>query len=61
LRLVFSEVATNCTHLIAYKATRTKKFLMAIASSPYILNKSWLDESVKAGFFVGKKTFFRYV
>jgi hypothetical protein len=44
----------EATHLIAQKVSRTEKLLIALCKGLYLLQPSWLEESLKAGRFLGE-------
>jgi len=52
LGATITDDAFKCTHLVTDKVRRTDKLLTAYSISPYILNRSWFDQSVAAGKFV---------
>ncbi|KZS91831.1 hypothetical protein SISNIDRAFT_456412 [Sistotremastrum niveocremeum HHB9708] len=43
---------TTCTHLIVRHIGRTEKFLCAMANGPFIVEKAWITDSIKAGYFL---------
>jgi hypothetical protein len=46
------ESSQQCTHLIARKVIRTKKFLCAVLQGKPILTPDWITSSNRAGYFV---------
>jgi hypothetical protein len=47
----------DMTHLVMTKPTRTIKFLQALCNAKYIVKSTWIEESVKAGFFQTEDNF----
>ncbi len=47
----------EATHLIALKVSRTEKLLIALCKGLYLLQASWLHDSLKAGRFLGEQFF----
>lgn len=45
------------THLVMTKPSRTIKFLQSLCVAKYIVKSSWLEESVKAGYFQPEDNF----
>lgn len=57
--LVYEEEFLNesVTHLICMAPNRSQKYLSALASGLYILHYSYIEETIKAGFFVNEEPF----
>ncbi|KAJ3412421.1 hypothetical protein HDV05_000779 [Chytridiales sp. JEL 0842] len=47
----------ECTHCVSDKIRRTVKFLCALAAGKHILTVKWLEQSQKAGHFIGEAKF----
>lgn len=43
----------EATHLIATKIVRTEKMLCAIGMGKWVLDKSWIIDSINMGTFIG--------
>jgi hypothetical protein len=41
----------ECTHLLAKNVVRTEKFMVSLASAPWILTEKWATDSAKIGEF----------